>query len=130
MKNLRDMVKECTITVRGLDATGYPENELGYFRMYFKDGTWWGTAFPIHVDLMTDKVVHEFDDVIRGFRNGFKSLNDLLKFCRNKGFTLHDWNGHDRFIFHLITDLATYRFDVRDYPGDYHVYLHCYVKEG
>lgn len=130
MKNLRDLVRECAITVRALDPKGYPENEVGYFRMYNKDGRWWGTAFPVHGELLVGDIIHEFDDVINSFRDSFKSLSDLCKFCRDKGYTRHDWDGHDRFIFHLITDLAIYRFDVRDYPGDYHVYLHCYAKEG
>lgn len=128
--DLKNALEEKAITVMELDDTGYPANELGYFRMYYKDGVWWGTAFPVHSGLNNLERLEEFDAVIKSFRETFKSLSALLKFCRDKGYTRHDWDGHDRFIFHLITDLAIYRFDVRDYPGDYHVYLHCYAKEG
>ena len=130
MKNLKGMVRECAVTVRALDMTGYPENELGYFRMYYSDGVWYGRVFPIHKELNTDALIKEFDEVIAAFRKEFKDMSDMRKFVREKGYTRYDRGNFSRWIFHLITDLAIYRFDVRDTPGDYNVYLHCYVKEG
>jgi len=127
--DLKSLLTDGPITVKELDGTRYPENELGYFRMYYK-GNWWGTAFPIHPDLNTPDRLNEFDNVIRAFRESFKDLDALKKWCRDKGFELHDWCGYDRWTLHAELEHALYRFDIRTMPGDYNVYLHCYVKEG
>ena len=36
---------------------------LGYFRAYFKDGTWWNVFFPEDMDVRTPELVKEFETV-------------------------------------------------------------------
>jgi len=127
--NLKDKLTIVPVPVLDKDDTGYPANMMGYYRMYYK-GNWWGTAFRIHKDLETPDLVSEFDSVIYAFRDTFKDLTSLKRYCReNAKDVLSDWCGYDRWVLYLTLDNGVHEFDVRTMPGDYNLYLRCYKKE-
>ena len=130
IKDLKGKLMNTPFDIPAKDDTGYPANERGYFRMYFRSGAWEGTSFPIHAGLGGDDLVNEFCDVINSFRKEFKDLESLNRFCRAVANERFDFFGYDRWILYLTLDKGNYEFDVRTMPGDYNLYLRCYAKEG
>lgn len=115
---------------------GYPANEVGYFRMYHKKGyaggkgTWYGTAFPVSEGLHDTPLVREFDSVINAFRDAFPDVSAMSKWCRDHGAAREDWCGYDSWTYWLTLDHGIYKLILRNMPGDYNAYIHCFKKEG
>lgn len=126
-----DLKKKLTVTPvfkADKDETGYAANLVGYFRMYFKDGFWYGTAFPVH-KWVSDDIISEFNAVIAAFRETFKTKGKMTDFCMKSGAPRLDWCHYGNWVLYMTLDHAAYEFDFRECPGDYNLYLRCYEKE-
>lgn len=93
---------------------------LGYFRAYFKDGTWWNVFFPENMDVKTPELVKEFETVYEDFVRDFHKLGVLERFCRDTAQHM----GGEEYHAYLELEHGLYWFRCRFYPGDYNLYLY------
>ena len=115
----------CPEAWQDVDETRHPRAEVGYIRADHDGHHWWNTIWPIHRDLATPEIAVEIDEVYDAFMKGFRTLNEMRKYCLERAQKTSDGTEFNAW---LEMPLGYYWLRMITRERDYNLYLHCISK--